>query len=300
MAKTQQDLPWDQKLYTDQVKQLLIRCNFPEFENIKKEIESYEDKTPNWFEASSLHREVDFQVSLFQFEKGEYIPHHDHPDMTGVINVVSGSILTKNYSVEEQLSSTREVVKNGRTEVMGQRVIREVGNDVFSGGHVSILTADEGNIHSIMPNEYTQLVDVFTPAYTPETTGTWYTVDEDGFYQGRDNLFTAEYQIEGLSEINTVKVSKKTLDQYVGTYRVSDTNFIKTSRDGKQLILERTRSLDSPGMKMNLLPYEQNKFWIEGQDARCIFNEDNAQVAPSLTFFFKEISMTATRIEVPE
>ena len=37
LAKTQHQLPWNQKIYTKQVKQLLQNCNFPEFENIKKE-----------------------------------------------------------------------------------------------------------------------------------------------------------------------------------------------------------------------------------------------------------------------
>ncbi len=194
LAKTQHQLPWDQKSYTKQVKQLLLQCNFPEFENIKKEFDAYENKRPNWFESASLHYEVDFQVSLFQFEKGEYIPHHDHPKMTGVINVVSGNLLAKNYTVEEQLSSTREVVKDGRTSVMQKCTIRETGNEIIKAGDVSILTAHEGNIHSIMPNEFSQLVDVFTPAYKHDTNAKWYTVNEDSFYQGRKDLYEAEYE----------------------------------------------------------------------------------------------------------
>ena len=95
LAQSQHDLPWNQKLYTKQVKQLLLQCNFPAFENVKKEIDGYENKRPDWFESASLHYEVDFQVSLFQFEKGEYIPHHDHPNMTGVLNVVTGSLLAQ-------------------------------------------------------------------------------------------------------------------------------------------------------------------------------------------------------------
>ncbi|MEL6834711.1 MAG: hypothetical protein AAFP77_17070 [Bacteroidota bacterium] len=195
LAKTQHKAPWNQQLYTEQVKQLLLTCNFPEFENVKKEIEAYENKRPNWFESASLHYEVDFQVSLFQFEKGEYIPHHNHPDMTGVINVVSGSILAKNYDLEEELSSTREVITDGRKELRKKCVIREVGNEVISGGNVSILTAHEGNIHSVMPNEFTQLVDVFTPAYKHDTNAKWYSVNEEVFYQGREHLFEAEYAV---------------------------------------------------------------------------------------------------------
>ena len=297
LAKTQHELPWNQKLYTEQVKQLLLQCNFPEFENIKKEIESYEDKTPNMFEAASLHQEVDFQVSLFQFEKGEYISHHNHPEMTGVINVVSGNVLAKNYSIDEELSTTREIIKNGRKEIIQKCTIREVGNEIIKGGNVSILTADEGNIHSIMPNEYTQMIDVFTPAYKQDTNTIWYKVNEDGFYEGNKNVFEAEYVNKELSEVDTIKLSKRKLNRYVGLYKMNDKGYFKVTRVDKKLVLERTRSLDTPGMKRNLLPYEQNKFWIEGQDIRCIINLDTLDVSESLTLHFGETSMTAKKIK---
>ncbi len=193
LAKTQHELPWNQKLYTKQVKQLLHQCNFPEFEKIKKEMEAYENKRQDWFESASLHYEVDFQVSLFQFEKGEYIPHHDHPDMTGVLNVVSGNLLAKNYTIEEQLSSTREIVKDGKTTVLKKCTLRETENEILKAGDIGILTAHEGNIHSIMPNEFSQMVDVFTPAYKYNTNANWYTVNEDEFYQGQEKLYEAEY-----------------------------------------------------------------------------------------------------------
>lgn len=297
LAKTQHQLPWDQKSYTEQVKQLLLQCNFPEFENVKKEIDAYENKTPNWFEAASLHNEVDFQVSLFQFEKGEYIPHHDHPDMTGVINVVSGSALAKNYTIEEQLSTTREVIKNGRSEVIQRCTIREIEDELIKRGDVSILTAHEGNIHSIMPNEFTQLVDVFTPAYRPDTKSNWYTVNEDEFYQGHENLFIAEYINKDLSGINTIKLSRRQLNRYVGSYKIADNSFLKVFTENNQLFLERTRSLDTQGTKMKLLPYEENKFWVEGQDIRCVFNIDNENAPESLTINIAETSITANKVK---
>ncbi|MBO6607644.1 hypothetical protein [Psychroserpens sp.] len=195
LAKSQHEMPWNQKQYTNQVKQLLLSCNFPEFENVKKEIDAYENKRPNWFESANLHHEVDFQVSLFQFEKGEYIPHHDHPNMTGVLNVVSGNLLTKNYSIEKQLNTTREVINGDKTYTMKKCVIREVENEILKGGDVGILTANEGNIHSIMPNEFTQMIDVFTPAYHSETNALWYNVNEADNYQDQKFLFEAEYAI---------------------------------------------------------------------------------------------------------
>lgn len=295
LAKTQHQLPWDQKLYTQKVKQLLLQCNFPEFENIKKEIESYENKTPNRFEAASLHHEVDFQVSLFQFEKGEYIPHHDHPQMTGVINVVSGNILAKNYTIEEQLSTTREVIKNGSKEVMQKCTIREVENEFIKRGDVSLLTAHERNIHTLMPNEYTQLVDVFTPAYKAETKTKWYTVNEDEFYKGHKNVFEAEYLNENLTETNTIYLSAKQLNQYIGAYKMANESFIKVYRVDEKIFLERTHSLDTPGKKMTLLPYETNKFWIEGQNISCVFNIDNKNMTESLTILMSSTSITTKK-----
>ena len=193
MAKSQHNIAWDQSLYTDQVKQLLLQCNFPEFENIKKAMDSYENKRPNWFESASLHYEQDFQISLFQFEKGEYIPQHNHQDMTGVLNVVSGNLLAKNYNIEEQGSSSKEIKKGEQTFTVKNCILREVEKEVLMAGDVGILTSDEGNIHSIMPNEFTQMVDVFTPAYKHDTNAQWYKVNEDEFHDGRQHLFEAEY-----------------------------------------------------------------------------------------------------------
>lgn len=156
-------------------------------------METYENKRPNWFESENLHHEINFEVSLFQFEKGEYIPHHDHPDMTGVLNVVSGNLLTKNYNITEHLSSTREVLKNEKTFVIKKCILQEVENEVLKAGDIGILTSEEGNIHSIMPNEFTQMVDVFTPAYHKNTNTNWYKVNEGGFYQGQEYVYEAEY-----------------------------------------------------------------------------------------------------------
>ena len=91
------------------------------------------------------------------------------------------------------LSMSRETEKDGKTTILKKCIFREVENEILKAGDVGILTADEGNIHSIMPNEFTQMVDVFTPAYKYDTNANWYTVNEDEFYQGRKNLYEAEY-----------------------------------------------------------------------------------------------------------
>ncbi|MCR9154369.1 MAG: hypothetical protein NXI09_09685 [Bacteroidetes bacterium] len=297
IAKTQHEFPWDQNVYTQQVKQLLLQCNFPEFEKVRKAMDSYENRNPNMFEATGLHKEIDFQVGLFQFEKGEYISHHDHPDMTGVINVVSGNALAKNYSIEELLPETREVVSNGRKEIMQKVTIRETSNTNVSRGDVSILTADEGNIHSIMPNDFTQLIDVFTPAYGRDTKTIWYTVNEDDYYEGREKIFEAEYAKEGLSQVDTILLGTDVLSRYVGLYKINDESFIKIELSGQNLILERTKSLEGSGRRMNLLPYEQSKFWIEGQEVRCEFEMKGENNPAGLSIHFKGSNISATKIK---
>lgn len=193
LARSQHEPPWDHERYTKQVKRLLLQCDFPAFENVKQAMQAYENKRPNWFESDSLHYEVDFQVSLFQFEQGEYIPHHDHPDMTGVLNVVSGNIRTKNYDVLEHLATQREVLVDGATHILKKCVLKETSNDVLHAGAVSMLSAHKGNIHTLMPNAFTQLIDVFTPAYKHDTNANWYIVSEEDDGPGRKALYEAEY-----------------------------------------------------------------------------------------------------------
>lgn len=72
---------------------------------------------------------------------------------------------------------------------MKKCILREVESEILKAGDIDILTADEGNIHSIMPNEFTQLIEVFTPAYKQNTNANWYNVNEDGFYMGKKDLY---------------------------------------------------------------------------------------------------------------
>ena len=83
----------------------------------------------------------------------------------------------------------------------------------------------------------------------------------------------------------------------MGSYKMSEKSYFKVFRKDNEIILERTQSLDTPGMQLNLLPYEENKFWVQGQDIRCAFNIDNKEAAESLTLYIGESSITANRIK---
>lgn len=195
LASEQFEPTWNQKEYIKAVQALLLQCKFPEFENVKKEFVHYEDKNKNWFEHSLLHKEFNFQVSLLQFEKGEYISHHNHPDMCGVINMVTGNALVKNYTLHKKLEKTKMQSYNGQTYTLKSCVLEETKKEILTPGNTSILTSTEGNIHSLMPNEFTQLVDVFTPAYNEknEAASIWYQVNEEINFENNPKLFEAEY-----------------------------------------------------------------------------------------------------------
>ncbi len=104
LAREQHQPNWNQNGYIKNVQNLLQQCQFPEFENVKKEFASYENKN---------------------------------------------------------------------------------------------MTSTKGNIHSLMPNEFTQLVDVFTPSYNEknEAASIWYQVNEEVNFENNPKLFEAEYAL---------------------------------------------------------------------------------------------------------
>jgi hypothetical protein len=112
LAKVQNSNLWKEAKYLEAVKKLVQQCDFPEFENVKFAIDNYKNNRPDLFEHTLLSTEIDFQVSIFQFEKGEYISHHDHPKMCGVINVISGEMKISNYSFDMNQGEKVEY-KNG-------------------------------------------------------------------------------------------------------------------------------------------------------------------------------------------
>jgi hypothetical protein len=117
--------------------------------------------------------------------------------MCGVINMVTGNALVKNYSLHKELEKTKTQSYNGQTFTLKSCVLEETKKEILTPGNTSILTSTKGNIHSLMPNEFTQLVDVFTPAYNEknEAASIWYQVNEEVNFENNSNLFEAEYAV---------------------------------------------------------------------------------------------------------
>lgn len=197
LAKVQNTNLWKEPEYLAAVQKLLLQCNFPEFENVKLAIDSYKNNRPNLFEHTLLHTEIDFQVSLFQFEKGEYIRHHDHPKMCGVINVISGEMDISNYSFEKDEGEKVQYKNGNESYYMQPCILRKEKNELLKAGDVSILTSTDNNIHEVMPNSFAQLVDIFTPAYNSENDKAtkWFDLKEKE-YLGTNNKVLMEYFVK--------------------------------------------------------------------------------------------------------
>lgn len=194
MAKVQNTKLWKETKYLEDVKELLLRCNFPEFENVKFAIDNYKNSRPDLFEHNLLHTEIDFQVSLFQFEKGEYIGHHDHPRMCGVINVISGEMDIRNYSFDKKIGEKVEYKNEDKSYFMQPCVLKKEKSEILKAGEVSILTSTDSNIHEVMPKSFAQLVDIFTPAYNEdnEKATKWFYPKENN-YLGDNDKYLMEY-----------------------------------------------------------------------------------------------------------
>ncbi len=102
----------------------------------------------------TLHT-ADVQVSLIIFEKGERIPHHDHPGMTGVMTCAAGSVEVKEYDVLGVPAATGWLLKTA-------------GQQQLDPGYVSTLTSHSRNVHSVRASMFSQIVDIFTPPYNEE------------------------------------------------------------------------------------------------------------------------------------
>ncbi len=129
---------------------------------------------------SPLEKQIDYHVTLVQFEKNEEIMHHDHPEMTGVLLCATGEVEVWNYDLYAERENKKDVL------------LKQTSHAMLQKGKVSTLTSKERNIHRVAAREFTQLVDVFAPPYDKERTANsiWYEVDTEGF-KGKDLFFEA-------------------------------------------------------------------------------------------------------------
>lgn len=148
MAQDQYGAGWNHEDYVRAVSELMLRVD-PQTRALADALSDYRDRFPGFPEITTLHEEIDFEVSVLQFEAGERIDLHNHPDMTGVIRCLSGDVSIESYDLVAGpvlLARLRETVR-------------------LTEGDTATLTPTRGNIHALEAHAFTELLDVFTPPY---------------------------------------------------------------------------------------------------------------------------------------
>ena len=152
LAEGQFSPDWDQEGYVEDVIALMRLLDLDDAQVVAL-YENYVNATRDFPELTTAHDGGHFEVVIIQFEPGEHIPLHNHPDMTGVIFCLSGAIEIENFDLLQETSDD------------GNLLLRRTGDAALAPGDFATLTAERGNIHALTASEFTELLDVFTPPY---------------------------------------------------------------------------------------------------------------------------------------
>ena len=163
LAETQFSEDWNQETYVVEVLALMRLLDQGDeiFETL---YDGYVSAMGTFPEISSAHDGGYFEVVTLEFDPGDAIPLHNHPDMTGAILCISGRVEVESFNLLDELSPE------------GRLLIEQVDQLELSPGLSATLTAQRGNIHALVATQYTELLDVFTPPYDDErlTRYRWY------------------------------------------------------------------------------------------------------------------------------
>ena len=155
LAEKQFSPDWNQANYVEEVISLmrLIDLDDTKFDAV---YDGYVRARGAFPEIQSVHDGGHFKVASLEFEPGDEIRLHNHPDMTGVILCLSGSLELEAFNLLEHESAS------------GNLLLEQVLQTRLTPGAFATLTATNGNIHGLVATEYTELLDVFTPPYDKE------------------------------------------------------------------------------------------------------------------------------------
>ncbi|MDA7880706.1 hypothetical protein N9A94_00190 [Akkermansiaceae bacterium] len=176
---------WDEAAYVTKAAKLCAQLNLKDEHLLKAFKKAHRGLGNKRVDFEPLEKQRDFHVTLLQFEKGEEIAHHDHPEMTGVILCASGKIETWNYDLLGEKSDKEHLL------------LKETNHDLLKKSVVSSLTSKKRNIHCLKAKELTQLVDIFAPPYNKERIqkSSWYEVDSEPFPgKGDPKIYQAKRQ----------------------------------------------------------------------------------------------------------
>ncbi|KEQ18718.1 hypothetical protein GZ78_00980 [Endozoicomonas numazuensis] len=143
---------WDQELYVRELISIMATLNIKD-SNLIDLYSSFKKTIFGFPELTTVFKDDKFDVVIIEFLKGDKIPLHNHPDMTGVILCLDGEVRIEIFNPVENngsFSGTFIQLKEAIT---------------LTKGNFSTLTTQRGNIHSLEATQDCILLDVFTPPY---------------------------------------------------------------------------------------------------------------------------------------
>lgn len=172
---------FDEEAYLKKISKMTAGLNLND-RQITKFYANYQNRKKAFPEFTKMHKGQAFQVTLLEFEPGEKIPLHDHPDMCGVILCTSGDIHVENFDLLTQKSDS------------GNMLLKQTANVRMIPGTIGSLSSKRDNIHCLEAKEFTRLIDIFTPPYDKRRIEeSNYFVKSKKFYKGKSGLFESVF-----------------------------------------------------------------------------------------------------------
>lgn len=156
-----------QEAYVERVEHLLHQLDYRDPDIRARALSSSTHKAFPTFDA--IEKSATIEAQLLSFDPGASIGAHDHPQMTGVMACLSGHVAVETYELLT-IDSARRVA-----------TLRRCGAATLRPGKTSTLTATRGNVHQLVARNGCELIDIFTPPYTPYRTHAtrWYELAND-------------------------------------------------------------------------------------------------------------------------
>ena len=99
-----------------------------------------------------------------------------------------------------------------------------------------------------------------------------------------------------LFKVKTINVDPSILNRYLGTYQ-TDNYMILITKSSDTLFAQIGKNMDKLRPKTKLLPYEENKFWLDNKKARFEFNANQEAQVQTITMYYNETSDIAKKIK---
>jgi len=151
----------DNRGHVEAVKAVLRRHPTEAFAEMAAQAPAVDDN--GWVKA--LHVEERFSVTTLQLPEGERIALHDHPQMTGVLLGLGGRARIHMFDMVDDRDD-EVTLSTGPVHTVG-------------AGDLAHLLPDEHNLHLLVGEEASFMLDVFTPPYRDEVPRRWFRFADD-------------------------------------------------------------------------------------------------------------------------